>query len=150
MSERWEFFACQMGESIAFIFFDDGISDTIDGVQVQHFVKVRAALLAPNVRGLPTDSEFAHLVSLEDRLTAFVTAAGGFYVGRITTKGARYFHFYVDVDEDQLAAFLQHLASDTEYTLSYVRDADPERSGYWEELYPTADDRTGDQGHESA
>jgi hypothetical protein len=141
MSERWEFFACQMGESTAFIFFDDGIGDTIDGLQVQHLVKVRAALLAPNVRGLPADNEFAQLVSLEDRLTAFVTAAGGFYVGRITVNGARYFHFYVDVDEEELAAFLQQLESDTRYGLSYVRDADPERSGYWEELYPTADDR---------
>ena len=30
MSDHWEFFPCQMGDDVAFIFYDHGIRDSID------------------------------------------------------------------------------------------------------------------------
>ncbi len=141
MSDGWDFFPCQMGDNRAFIFFNEDISERVDSLPAEHVVKVRVTLKSPDPRGLPMGDEFEALSSLEDRLTSFFEAQAGCYVGRISVAGFRHFYYYVDGEEAELGAFLQRLTASTGYELKYIREPDRERTSYWQDLFPTADDR---------
>ncbi len=137
MEDHWEVYPCRMGDDEAFISYNHGVKDDIDALPASTFLKVRAQLRAPDNRGLPTRAEFEALSSLEDGLEAFVKASGGLLVGRVTVDGCRYFHAYVDAPEESVAAFVKSLGDTSGYELRYVCRPDPERAGYWQDLFPS-------------
>lgn len=49
MSDQWKFFPSQMREHSASVFFEYGISDTIDQVAPAHLLKVRVTLKQPSL-----------------------------------------------------------------------------------------------------
>src|SRR4051812_25764223 len=139
MSEQWEYYPCAMGDATAFIFYDHGIREGLDALPPL-LTKLRLTFKAPNARGLPTDAEFEQLSLVDRTIDAFMAAHGGAHVGRVSVQGARYFHCYVQLGQSELADFLNALAETTGYRLDVVQTPDPERKGYWEDLFPSARD----------
>jgi hypothetical protein len=137
MEDHWEVYPCHMGEHEAFVSYNHGAKDEIDAFPAPTFVKVRAAIRAPDDRGLPTRAEFDALCSLEDRLESFIAESEGLFVGRVTVDGARYFHAYVKLPEEDVAAFVKALGEESGYDLRCVCRPDPERTGYWQDLFPS-------------
>ena len=140
MSDHWEFFPCQMGENIAFIFYDHGIRDTIDAFEATQQVRFDLTYKSPSDNGLPTDAEFEVVSGIEDRIEEFATSNGGIYVGRVTTAGHRYFYSFAGVSAEQVDGFVKAVDASTGYTLGFRITEDSEKKGYWSDLYPTADD----------
>lgn len=140
MSDHWEQFPCAMGEHTAFISYDHGVSTGLSELPFPFYVGFRAQLMDPDERGLPRGEEFQTLNQLEDFLCGRVADAGGVQVGRITTKGARYFLFYTSASEEACVVIAQEAAACHEYELGVLHEPDPERAHYWNELYPTEDD----------
>lgn len=140
MSDHWEFFLCQMGEQTAFISYDHGIRKDIDKLQRPTLLKVRIAFRSPGPDGLSGNQEFDALTALEDELSAEMKKIGGVYVGRITVGGCRYFHIYLDAEEKDIVPIIEQLDHGSEYKIEFVLKSDPEKNGYWEDLFPTKQD----------
>ena len=137
MSEQWEFYPCQMDDHQAFIFYDHGIRDEINGFALPNALKIRVLFHRPTEAGLPTSDEFGQLSTLEDVLARHVEEHGGAYVGRVTVAGARYFHCFVPFAEDTAERVLRQISAESGYQLQFVLNSDPEKKTYWEELFPT-------------
>ena len=137
MSEQWEFYPCQMDDHQAFILYDHGIRDEINGLTHVNALKVRLMFQDPTDEGLPTNDEFPRLSALEDVLDAHVRDLGGIYVGRVTVAGARYFHYFVSFQHDSAERMLRQISAESGYELEFVLEPDPEKKTYWEELFPT-------------
>ena len=93
MSDEWKFFMCTMGENLASIMVNVGISESIAKTP-PNLATVTLTYKQPDERGMPTNAEFDAVVALEDRLDAFVKLDEDAYVGRITKEGQRIFFVY--------------------------------------------------------
>lgn len=140
MSDQWETFPCQMGEHPAFISYDHGVKEVIDSLGLPNFAGFRVELSAPDDRGLPHGQEFDRLNRLEDYLAARIDGDAGLQVGRVTTNGQRYFHFYTTLDEEACAAIAREAQLHGGYEVALLHEEDPQRTHYWGELFPTDDD----------
>ena len=139
MSDQWKFFMCQMGENLASIMVDVGISEDIQKTP-SNLAIVALSYKQADERGLPTNAEFDAVSALEERIEAFVRLDGDAYVGRITKEGQRIFFIYTRRAEAPWAHFVEQLASSSGYELELQLEKDPEHSHYWKYLYPTPDD----------
>ena len=140
MSDHWEFFPCQMGEDVAFVFYDHGIRETINSFKQDQQVRFDLTYKSPNDKGLPTDDEFDVVKGVEDKIEEFATEHSGIYVGRVTTAGHRYFYSFIGASAEQIDKFVLEIGESTGYSLEPRVLEDPEKKGYWSDLYPTADD----------
>jgi hypothetical protein len=140
MSDHWEMFACRMGERVAFISYDHGAGEELAALPFPYFAGFKVALREADARGLPTGEEFAQLNAIEDLLDARIRGERGLRVGRITTDGHRYFHFYTALDEAACAALARLAAQLHGHVVHLSFEPDPARVRYWDELYPTDDD----------
>jgi hypothetical protein len=140
MSDHWEQFPCTMGDHAAFISYDHGVREELGSLPFTHYASFKVDLLNPDDRGLPQDNEFAKLNDVEDFLCARFTRATGVQVGRITTNGRRYFHFYTSLSEGDCTAMLEQVQALHGHDIALLYEPDLERSHYWNELFPTEDD----------
>lgn len=140
MSESWEIYPCSMGERIAFISFDYGIHEQLKTLNLANAAGFRVALQQQDDRGMPIDAEFARLDAIEDALVAAMPGAVAVQVGRVTTDGFRYFHFYTSLDEAAVELINAQLSRQFSVEICLLHEHDPEHKVYWEELYPTTDD----------
>lgn len=138
MSDDWHFYPCTMGTDRAFIFFDYGIRESIDLAPKQLAV-LRLKYKTPNENGLPTNAEFPPVSTIEDRLVPFSEKHGGYFVGRITVQGHRYFYVYLN-DVSPLEGFAGEISADFDYQIEFSMRDDAKHEGYWNELFPTDDD----------
>lgn len=129
-----------VGESAASIAYDHGIRESIDDFAVDRLVQFTLLYKAPAENGLPTNEEFDVAVDIEDQLEAFAIENGGIYVGRLTVDGKRIFNTYLDTDELAIERIKRDIAATHGYSLAVTHRDDPEKQGYWKELFPTADD----------
>jgi hypothetical protein len=145
-TEHWQFFPRRFDDKTAYIFYDEGISGRINEADLPDLLIVRLMFKAPRPDGLSSREEFDQLSAFEDRLTALVGQLGGLYVGRITFDGYRRFHIFVPAGIGHEEPFAR-LARETGYKLDFSMSADPDKSGYWRDLYPDADEKQiiGDQ-----
>lgn len=140
MSDHWEFFPCAMGEHQASIFYDHGIKDDIDNLPYQFVLRVRVKIKSPNEQGLTTNEEFDEISNLEDLLSDELEKVDCIAVGRVTVDGYRYFVFYTNTEEAKLRDIIDQVADKTQYEMGLLYKSDPEKSEYWENLFPTRDD----------
>jgi hypothetical protein len=140
VSERWEFYVRQEGEYRAYVSYDHGIAPELEAMPIQHLLMLRLAFRSPDEGGHPPDEELEAANEVEDALKILVEEHGGVLVGRLTVAGARRFYAYCDVELGTLRAFLAHQQRGSGYKIQYLREPDPERSAYWDDLYPTDDD----------
>jgi hypothetical protein len=80
------------------------------------------------------------LSTFEDAVGAVVSRAGGVQVVPITTGGKRYFDYYIGVERETLLPLLNEVLEPFRYEYKLAFTPDPEKKGYWEEIYPTVDD----------
>lgn len=140
MSDHWEFFPCQLGEHKAFIFYNHGIREQINELDLPVCAEFCIDFKEPRGDGLPDDGETDDLTALEDRLAAELLQIGGVYVGRISVGGIRHFYAYVDATSAQIDALAAKLTVTTPYSVKGSASSDPDKSTYWHTLYPTKAD----------
>jgi Regulator of ribonuclease activity B/Family of unknown function (DUF695) len=140
MSDQWIYYPCQMGEHLAFIFYDHGIRDSIDGLAPPHLLKVRVAFKLPSLDGMPTNEEFESLTALEDAMHALAQQHESLYVGRVTVDGHRHFYIYTSDSEQAWSTRLDTFAASQGYAVSSIFQPDDCCNGYRNELFPTEDD----------
>lgn len=140
MSDYWEFFPCAMGESQASIFYDHGINDEINNLEYEYAFRIRAKIKRPNENGLTTNEEYDEISSMEDLLSNALEKLDCIFVGRVTVDGYRYFIFYTNTPEETLCNTLDKIADKTGYELSSIYEHDPDKSEYWDNLFPTKAD----------
>jgi Family of unknown function (DUF695)/Regulator of ribonuclease activity B len=140
MSDHWEQFPCTMGDHTAFISYDHGIREELASLDFPNFASFKIELLAADDQGLPNGDEFAKLNEIENYLCSELSGAEGVQVGRITTNGRRYFHFYTLLTETVCDTIAQHAATLHGHSIDLLHEIDPERRHYWNELFPTEDD----------
>lgn len=80
------------------------------------------------------------LSTFEDAVGAVVSRAGGVQVAPITTGGRRYSDYYIGVERETLLPLLNEVLEPFRYEYKLAFTPDPEKKGYWEEIYPTVDD----------
>ena len=141
MTDHWEVFPCQIGDHQAFVAYDQGLSETIDGLTPISLLKIKATLRAPNDQGMPQRAELDQLNVLEDALEAQLREYEGVPVGRVTVAGLRIFYYYVDLCAEDAAKMVRGFARETGYELRHSIREDSGREGYWQDLYPSEDER---------
>lgn len=129
-----------MGDHRAFITYNHGYGEIAEKDKRDFLLKVRVKFNNPTPSGMPTNEEFAALSSVDDKLDDALSKLGAVYVGRITVDGQRHFFFYVDTSEHALSESIEKVSIATTYKLQYSYKHDPKKEGYWNDLYPTADD----------
>jgi regulator of RNase E activity RraB len=139
MSDEWKFFLCQVGDHMASIMVDVGISEGIEHAP-PNLATIFLDYQQADERGMPTGAEFDAVAALEDELQSFVDKGRDVFVGRITKEGQRIFFVYTMRDEARWAPYVEALSAKTGYALRLHHEADPEHAKYWKYLYPTADD----------
>jgi len=135
-SDHWELFPTQIRDKTAFVFYDEGISGRIDEADLPDLLKFKVQ--PPD--GLPLDEEFETLHAVKGQLTPRIEQLGGLFVGRVTFDGHRNFHFFLPAGADP-KQLLSKLAEETGYEMEFSVRPDPEKSGYWQDLYPDDDER---------
>ncbi len=140
MTDHWEYYPCQVEDQTAFIFYDHGISETIDDLGIDTFLWLKVPLQTDNGSGLPLESEFEQLAVIDDLIEEFVEGYDGAYVGRVTAGKARFFHCYLNVSEDLVQAFVTQVNEQTGYQTEYLIEEDKNKDHYWADLYPSDED----------
>jgi hypothetical protein len=140
MSDHWEFYPTRIDDRAAFIFYDHGLGETIDQLPLPNVLKIHVEFDDPSENGLPKQSEFERLSALEDAVGTRMSAAGGAYVGRVTTNGARHFHCFVTFDHDAARSLVEGLKRVSGYELTFDLEPDPQKASYWQELFPSPEE----------
>lgn len=101
-------------------------------------LQLRVPLLHPRPDGLRDGKELEAMGALEDRLVETVVGAtGGLYVGRLVTRGATEFFFYLPVTASTQLDRFESLVGDVQpYSVEYLAAEDPEWGMYTGLLYP--------------
>lgn len=133
----WEVYPCQFEDGVtAIVVYDHGISEELGDYDVNQFVGVRIELKSPEEDGLASEAEDEALDELEEAIANAVYERGGVYVGRITYEGQRHFYNYLDATALEVEELLGGLKDQCGYELEFVLETDPEKSRYWDDLYP--------------
>lgn len=141
MSEHWEVFPCQIGDHQAFVAYDHGLRNAIDGLAPTSLLKIKASVRTPNTHGLPRRAELPALDALEDRLAAAIAGHGGVAVGRVTVAGLRIFYYYIDLAQEVAQGLIDGHAKQSGYELRFTLKEDSLREGYWQDLYPSDEEQ---------
>jgi hypothetical protein len=101
-------------------------------------LQLRVPLLKPRPDGLRDASELEPMGAIEDRLVdALTEQTDALYVGRLVTRGATEFFFYLPRESGPKLDDLKGLVGDLgEYTMEYLAAEDPDWGMYTEFLYP--------------
>lgn len=140
MTDHWEYYPCQIEDKTAFVFYDHGIGETIDDIGINTFLWLKLPLKTDKGGGLPEEAEFDQLNAVDDEIENFVEAHEGAYVGRVTAAGARFFHCYVNVEDEVVKTFVEAVLEKTGYQMEFLIEEDRNKDHYWEDLYPSDDD----------
>ena len=142
MSEDvWRVYFADMGGHTATIVFNDGIAKRINDLPLVHAMKIRVPLKAPRADGLTTKEEATVLARLDEQLAGIIKAQGGEYLGRVTNNGARWMLALIPPFPRDTEAALQEAAAAEDYALEIHVEQDPGKAVYWQDLYPSEDDR---------
>lgn len=139
--DAWRIYFADMGGFPASIVFNDGIARRINDLPLEYAMKVRIPLKAPRRDGLTTNEEAGAINPLDEQLDSIITAHKGEYLGRVTNNGARWMLALVPPGPRALEAELQAAAEAAGYLLEIHVEHDPDKTVYWQDLYPSEDDR---------
>lgn len=139
--DTWRMYFADMGGFPASIVFNDGIAGRLNELPLPLGLKLRLPLKAPRGDGLSTQEEAGQLNQLDERLDEIITGRGGEYLGRVTNNGARWVLGLLPDGGSGLEAELSAAAAQAGYVPEVHIQPDPGRSVYWNDLYPSEDDR---------
>jgi hypothetical protein len=135
--DRWEVYPCQFEDgATAMVVYDHAISLEMDSIELSQFVGVKVELESPDESGLSTAEEDEKLEDYEEALATAVVDLDGVYLGHITFEGGRHFYFYLDQPAAKIEEILSQFNDESAYQGEFVLETDPEKTRYWNELYP--------------
>jgi len=140
--ECWEFYFAQLGGRSASIFFDDCLSARLEGIDLPNALRLRVTMKQPGEDGLSSSHEFDALNQLENTIVERLARLGTVHLGRVTTGGQRYINFLTSMTDGEAAPILALIQAETGYEIRARVEPDPQRTAYWDELYPSDDDRS--------
>lgn len=140
MQDKWLMFPVTMGEDQAFISFNESFAERAQSDARQNHLRVEIPIKDPTEAGMPQGGEFKTLSRLDDAFESALAKLGGIYVGRVTVAGRRYFYFYLDASEADAREVVARAAGPFGYAVQLRWVHDPQKTRYWHDLYPTADD----------
>jgi hypothetical protein len=139
MSDKWDFYFCTMGESLASIFLNFGVNDRIDQAP-PNLVRICLHYKNPDDRGMPPGDEHEAVKVIEEQLSNLAEDNGDWYVGRVTVDGCRYFYIYSERSAHEWNTAINDLAKDSDYQIDAEFFEDMDHDHYKEKLYPGPDD----------
>lgn len=139
--DAWRMYFAEMGGLPASIVFNDGIAKRLNGLPLTHAMKIRIPLKSPRGDGMTTREEAGPVNALDEAFDRIVTAHGGEYLGRVTNNGVRWVLALIPASSEALQAALNTAAAEAGYAVDIHIAPDPEKSVYWQDLYPNEDDR---------
>jgi hypothetical protein len=123
----WSVLQGEYGERPMFIRLNSGARTVAASAELAHRIGIAVPLLSPNEDGLPTSSEGAALVSIEDALCASLRAGTEVILTVvITTSGIREFVFYSSVPAHVATAVASVREEFPTYEIQLVEESDPE------------------------
>ena len=139
--DAWRMYFADMGGLPASIVFNDGIAQRINELPLVHAMKIRVPLKAARGDGLTTSEESGAVNALDEQFDQIITGHGGEYLGRVTNNGARWVLALIPPEPRALEAALQAAAAEAGYAPEIHVEQDPGKAVYWQDLYPSEDDR---------
>jgi hypothetical protein len=139
--DAWRMYFADMGGLPASIVFNDGISARINDLPLVHAMKIRLPLKMPRGDGLTTSEESAAINALDEQFDEIIMRHGGEYLGRVTNNGARWVLALIAPAPRELETALQAVAAEAGYAPEIHVEQDPGKAVYWQDLYPSEDDR---------
>jgi uncharacterized protein (TIGR01619 family) len=140
MTDKWDFYFCQVENKPASIYVDLGLIDhaPIDNLNYMAYVSVK--MNSPREDGLSSQDEYDSLINIEDTLTQALVSNETVYVGCSTSDNNRDFFFYVADPNDWRKRVSESMA--LFYKYKYFSDTQEDKgwSTFLTYLYP--DDRT--------
>jgi hypothetical protein len=136
MRDNWYTFPTTMGEDQAWITFNDGFAELAETDQRNNVVQVRVTFASDS----HTDEELNALSELDTVLDKLFSETDSLYVGQIMVSDFYYFYFYSSLSPEEINDLINQAADATGFELAYFSEDDPDKSHYWNELYPTSDD----------
>lgn len=140
-SDNWGMYFSNMGGHPAMTVFDDGISGRIAEIDLPNSIKVKLYLNDVRDDGLPTSEEGERLMQIGPAVENAISQHGGLFLGRVTTNSVRW---NVGLAPDDTHLIEQALLEESEkhnFRYEVFVAGDPNRSVYWDDLYPSDDDR---------
>lgn len=139
--DAWRMYFADMGGLPASIVFNDGIAQRINDLPLVHAMKIRVPLKLPRGDGLTTSEESGAINALDEQFDQIITGHGGEYLGRVTNNGARWVLALIRPGPRELEAALHAAAAEAGYAPEIHVEQDPGKAIYWQDLYPSEDDR---------
>lgn len=139
MSDAWESYICQIDGHPASILVDVGLAAALEEIDGDTLLRLTLLLKDARPDGLSSAEEYDRLIAVEDAITPILEGAGAIYAGRVTTAGRRTFYVYGEAAELDLARLRREVQL-LGYELAIVRESDPDRRGYRQDLYPTPEE----------
>lgn len=140
-SDNWGMYFSNMGGNPAMTVFDDGIFERIDAVQLPNSIKVKLYLNDVRDDGLPNSKEGERLMQIGPIVEEAINMNGGLFLGRVTTNSVRWNIGLAPEDASAIERALVLSSKKHDFRYEVYVDRDPNKSVYWEDLYPTDDDR---------
>ena len=141
MSSNWEIFHTEIDGNLAFIQFDDGLSQKINQFDLPNLLKLQVQFNSSDPEGMAPQSEVPTLNMLEEEVASWAEDTGACYAGQVTGNGCRTFFCYTSATSDDSRDLAEHLNMQTGYEIGMKFDADPHKTAYWAGLYPTGHER---------
>ena len=141
MSDIWGHFFASMGDHQASIVFDDGIANEINQIDLSLALRIKVILNSTDENGMPTTEEGQKLAALDEKIDDLINNAEGIYLGRVTSNKTRWVMALVKENSEPLIKDLARVAEEEGYKAEFYLDEDPNKDVYWQDLYPTEDDR---------
>ena len=141
MSDNWEIYHVDIEGQTTYIYFDDGISQSIDQLELPNLIKLQLAFHSPAENGMAGEAELPALGAIEEEVASWAADTGAAYVGRVTGGGCRTYYCYTAHDEEDAAAFAEHLTMQSGYEIGFKVEAETDKSTYWQAIYPEQAER---------
>lgn len=140
LSKDWDYYSCRLGSDLASIYLDLGIAAEAPISTHPHSVSLSVAMVRAQEDGMSSQEEFDDLIALEDGLTARLHGENAIYVGRLTSRGYRVFHYYCAEPEFFALSAKAEMEQHPTYRYEIGARADADWSAYFGFLYPSPAD----------
>ena len=140
MEQDWYSFPAQMDDRPANVTFNNAFAKESEFDHHKNHVVIKTIFQKPTEYGMPSGEENDILEQIDTLLEEVINANGGVYVGHVTIDAQRYYHYYADLELDDLDLLIPPIHEQTGYILEFLIEEDPEKNGYWNDLYPTDDE----------
>ncbi len=140
-SDNWGLYFSNMGGHVALTAFDDGISQEIGDIKLPNSIKVKLYLNDVLDDGMPTREEGERLTLIGPHVENAISEHGGLFLGRVTTNTVRWNIGLAPNNTDAIEQALQQASEEHSFRYDIFVDSDPSKTAYWEDLFPTDDDR---------